>query len=225
MNTQIIRAIFVVVLVSTGTNSTHSQGFANLDFESAIQPLVPDAFGMVPAASALPNWTVYIGGNQVNTMGYNSTTIDAADVSLHTTYIQPIEGAYSVLLQSATIGVPSGHPVSAAIGQVGTIPFGSQTLLFVADYGVPQVTFESQSILISPVGSYGSYTLYGGDVSMLAGQTGELLFSVTRANNGSRQQFFLDAISFSSVAVPEPTTFSLLALGALGLIWRRNARK
>ena len=62
------------------------------------------------------------------------------------------------------------------------------------------------------------YNLYGGDISQFAGQTGEL--RITTDSHFS----YLDAIQFSPVAVPEPNTVWLIAVG-LGMCWMWSRRR
>ncbi|HEU5071590.1 MAG TPA: PEP-CTERM sorting domain-containing protein [Verrucomicrobiae bacterium] len=214
--------IIAATLIIWWQHVSLAQGFVNLDFESVIPPLVPSPGGFVPASNALPGWTAYLGGNPQTGVYYNSFALDAAAVILEdpASGFSIIQGSYSVYLQSATIGVPSGSSLSAGIGQTGMIPSDAMSVFFVAGFGVPQVTFAGQEIQVTALGASSGYTLYGGDVSMFANQTGELLFSVTRQGS-TRQQVLLDNIYFSPSAVPEPSALSLLALGLLGLGWRQ----
>jgi len=82
--------------------------------------------------------------------------------------------------------------------------------------GGMQITFNNQALSFASISTTGSYSIYGADVSAFAGQTGELLFRVP-----SQQGGIFDNIQFSTVAVPEPSTFALAALGALLLGCRR----
>jgi hypothetical protein len=61
-----------------------------------------------------------------------------------------------------------------------------------------------------------AYNIYGGDISAYANQVGELLF---------QEGGLLDAVQFSSLPIPEPSTFGLSALGALLLGWRVLGRR
>jgi hypothetical protein len=224
---KLLMQLITIGLIVSAAQSMKGQGnFADLDFESPVLPFVPDIEFQVPVANAVPGWSVYVGGASVNSCNYNATTLDAAGVNLFSSGSgnSTIQGGYSVFLQSATIGVPAGSPTSAAIGQAGTIPGGTQTLLFAAGFGVPQVTFAGQAISTTAVGTYAGYTLYGGNISMFAGQAGQLLFSVDRAGNGNRQQVLLDAISFSSTPIPEPSAITLAALGLIVLGFNRRPK-
>jgi hypothetical protein len=86
-----------------------------------------------------------------------------------------------------------------------------------------QVTFNGLLIPLVQIGSTANYVIMGGDVSAFAGQTGQLLFTAL-PNVGYG---LLDNIQFSTAAVPEPSTFALVALGslALGLVKKRQRRR
>jgi hypothetical protein len=83
------------------------------------------------------------------------------------------------------------------------------------------VTLNGAPISIFVLSSSGGIMTLGGDVSAFSGTTVELAFTAS-----SLSDFFLDSIAFSPIAVPEPSTLSLVALGLLGLGWhrRRNGR-
>ena len=187
--------------------------FQDLDFESPELPLIEDGLGRVPIASSLPGWTGYFGGTEVPWTFYNNISLGSAAISLHglDSIWRPLDGSYSVLLQ------PSGGPVQIvpALAQVGTIPLGSQSMRFYGAMGIISLSFSGQQIPISILGDTSSYSVYGADVSMLAGQTGELRFQ------GSG---FLDNIQFSAQPVPEPSTWALLGLSMLALSYRLKRR-
>lgn len=198
---------------------THGQGtFQNLDFESPVLPLVPNLNGYVPITNALPGWRGYIGANETSGVFYNNVSIGAAAISLHGPggSRPPFEGSYSVILQ---VEYPSGTPI-AAIGQTGQIPLTANSLIFYVYNLNIQVTFGGQVIPTYYLGPGGTsaYQKFAGDISGLAGQTGELRFSsVFSAGN-------LDGISFSPEVVPEPSVLGLFALGSLLLGWSRWKR-
>ncbi len=72
-------------------------------------------------------------------------------------------------------------------------------------------TFAGQTIPLATLGSTSTYTIFGGDISSFANQTGELRFQ-----GGG----LLDAIRFSDLPVPEPGVGALFGLGALLIGWR-----
>ena len=202
----------------------HSQGFINLDFESAhvvldaSSPYYPYA---VYANTAIPGWTAYYGTTNnptyvsLSSISYNDMSLGAANVSLEDTNAiygpLPIQGKYSILLQGSIPAAVS----SASIGQTGTIPVTAQSLTFIGYFG-GQVTFNGQPLDYLVTGSTANYNIYAADISVYAGQTGQLLFTAT-VNTSA----LLDNIQFSSTPVPEPSVFVLTALGGLLLGCRR----
>jgi hypothetical protein len=72
------------------------------------------------------------------------------------------------------------------------------------------------------LGGNDRYHIYGADISAYAGQTGELRFTGVPAGPNSSGSAFIDNIEFSPIAIPEPTTLSVL-LGGL-VRWPRNSR-
>lgn len=198
--------------------------FLNLDFEQATMvPLGGGNSNLYSALDALPGWTVYQGSNVVGAVLYNNLTLGSPSVSIHDPMsifgiIHPLEGVYSVVIQSSTGGV-----IPSAIGQTGQLPLDSATLLFyAANYQNLEVSFADNAISYVQVGVGANYSILGADISSYAGQYGELRFT-------SRSSGFLeiDNIQFSSIGIPEPSTLTLFGLGALLLGWnwhRRNSR-
>ena len=197
--------------------------FQNLDFEQARiipivgNPLYPEA---VATTNALPGWTAYIGGSPVDVVLHDDVSLGAALVSIHdsNSVVTVIQGRYTVQLQPSY----PGGATSAAVGQVGTVPNTAQSIRFYGN-GPISASFAGQQIPLSVLGSGSSYTVYGGDISAFAGQTGELRFQGIVAPFGFGSS--LDNIFFSDLPVPEPSTFGLFALGALLLGWRVLGRR
>jgi hypothetical protein len=88
---------------------------------------------------------------------------------------------------------------------------------------------DGQPIEMVVLDQQSTYTLYGGDVSMFSGHeaelriTSDLYFSDLIGGFG---RMFLDDIAFSTMVVPEPSTWMLLALGgALAGGWIRLRSK
>jgi hypothetical protein len=193
----------------------NSQGFVNLDFESA--NLIGYSPGnLVPASNAFPSWAV-----SAQFIPYDDFSLSGDSISIMDTnspfFTTSIQGKYYALFEAAnTPG--STHTISLA--QTGTIPVGTQSITFWGNIGNLQVTFNGQPLAFSQIGSTASYNIYGANIPQFAGDTGQLLFSLPPAPFGSAS---LDNIQFSSSAIPEPGEFALLIMGALSFeMWRRR---
>jgi len=230
-NCKLIVFLLVLAICSLTTFQTGAQvTFQNLDFEGANpgtltqNPNGPPYALNVPVANALPYWSVYYGGVQQTEINVNDPSLGAAAVTLIGPQDSPIDGNYSVLLQ------PGGslNNVSASIVQSGTIPTGTQTLLFEAwqpKYALPfSVSFGGDSL--SPVvvssgqsASGQDYDVYAASIAAFAGENGQLEFTVNGENYNS---VLLDDITFSTNSVtPEPNTLALLVMGGVALAARR----
>jgi hypothetical protein len=209
----------LIILILIIKQNIGAQGFVNLDFESA--NVSGYSAGSVPASDAIPGWTAYISGVAQSSILYNDATLGDAAVSLQGTSgnFPPLAGLYSVLLQATFF---SSQINTAAIGQTGQIPAGTQSITFFANNSLSgaannmQVTFNGSAISYFAIGSGSNYTIYGANISGLAGDSGQLLF--TAFNNTYAE---IDNIQFSPSAVPEPSVLGLSALGGLLLGFRR----
>ncbi len=208
--------LFATLLLTAQTALT--QGFINLNFESAnVAAYGPGPTG-VPTTNGIPGWTAYIFGNPQSYIFYNTLSLGAASVDLQGTNsgFTPIQGRFFVLLQ----GNSGGQPISAGIGQTGQIPMDALALTFWGISGQSNVTFNGQVLNVNRIGTTGSYGIYGADISAYAGQTGELLFTAYAA-----QWQYVDNIQFLSTPIPEPGSLALAALGAVlvgGRCWRKH---
>ncbi len=203
-----------------------SQSFVNLNFERA-SIVTSNEFGFSTEYAHVPGWTEYYGWDDYNYSGgmtvvYNDEPLDLAGVSLvgTTNFYPSIQGNYSVLLYGGT-DISEDGTNGAAIGQTGQIPLNTRSLIFwasVPEAGNLQVTFNGQLLPFATIGGGTDYTIFGADVSALAGQTGELVFgAATLPLDEFGEYDILDNIQFSSSPVPEPGPFSLCALGSLFL--------
>ena len=208
--------ILGLMLSLAGLILGYSQGFINLDFESA--RIIPDvASGYYPYAiavsNAVPGWSVF--GSTQGDITYNDPAVGSSWVFLLASNGWAISGNYSIALQGGF------SPYPATISQTGLVPLGTESLFFEAQSSAHAtsliVSLGGQQLNISTVATGPNYTLYGADITAFAGQNDELMFSApsTGVNNWN-----IDNIQFSSSAVPEPGEFSLAALGILLLGFR-----
>jgi hypothetical protein len=205
--------------------SGHAQGFVNLDFASA-QLSGHGAGDFVPITNAIPGWTGYLGNNQQPQALYNALGTGSAEIAiLGTNYsfasslVIP-DNAYTVVLQA---GLGDGGSVSTAIAQPALIPLTAKSILFEASLNPSewQVSVAGQNIPVFQVSTIGTaFAIYQGNISAFAGQVNELRFTALSLA-GPTVNLYLDAISFSPIAVPEPGGLALAALGTLLLGFRR----
>lgn len=201
---------------------SNSQGFINLNFESANVSGYSPGEG-VPTEDALPDWSAYFGPSSdptysgpISEVAYDGISTGGAGVSLVDSNApapySSIQGNYSALLEGS---IP-GAETAASIGQTGTIPSTAQSLTFWGSLsGSLEVSFDGQMLSLVDISNAVNYTVYGVNISPFAGQTGQLLFTapVDTAT-------VLDNIKFSTSPVPEPSKLALCALGGLSLALR-----
>lgn len=216
MKTKLIKRAAIISALCVGGWYGHCQGsFVNLNFENPILPLNPDAGFEVPITNALPGWSAYVGGIQLDRVAYNTVSLGAASVSFQGPgSLQPaFDGDYFVILQ---VQVPGGTP-DAAIAQTGQIPLDARSLIFYAHNLNIAVSFAGQPIPTLDLGAAGGpvpFHRFAGDITGFAGQLGELRFTAVYSGGS------LDLIQFSDQPIPEPSVVGLFALGALLLGWR-----
>ncbi len=205
---KLLLAYNLVLLLVTASGVTAQGVFRNLYFESPMLPLTPDPSGYVPLSAALPGWEAYVGGSAVDRIDYNNWSLGGPMISLlgpgSTTPV--LQGQYSVFLQ------PGMGPdfIDVAIAQTGMIPTSANSLQFVMARAAPEVLFAGQQLSVYTLGAGpGESLLYGVDVFSFGGLTGELRFG-----GGG----ILDAIRFSTNAVPEPRSVALVGMASVILV-------
>ena len=204
--------------------------FQNLDFESANLPTIPSGSfgGFVPVANGLPGWNVYLGTSQQTQVLHNSITTGTSVVGIlgPISLITRIEGSYTALLFGGIN--PNTGNVDASIGQTGTIPASAKSIQFKTNPGHGDITISigGQLIPVFALQNLPGYTLFGGDISLLAGQTTELrITAVSDYLSRGPNAFTIDSILFSTQSVPEPNSYFLLGCGILFLAVGRGAFK
>ena len=196
-----------------GTTLCQSQGFLNLNFESA--HLSGYAPGDVPSSAGIPGWTVYDSSGSGGSIVYNTIALDDPVVTIqgiNSTELTPLQGNYSVYIQGGSQWV---YGTNVGILQTGQIPISAKSLTFWGYASNMQLSFSGQALAYNSIGSTGNYTIFGADISAFAGHIGELRFNVTHPGGAT-----LDNIQFSNSPVPEPGTVALLVAGGLLGAWR-----
>ena len=209
--------LLIGVLLRVMTLLVPAQGtFQNLNFESAV--LVPAPGGPAGAwqfDQAFPGWTGYVGGQVQTTTFPGGVPIGPPGQTPFIGILYPPgwggwQGSYAVGFGAAN---SSGSFVPVALAQTGTVPAQARSLQFLALYA-PAVFLGGQQLPSVRLGSGPSTSsLFGVDISNFAGQVAELRFQPGLGID------YLDAITFSSQPVPEPTSFVLLEVGGLLLAW------
>ena len=225
-------AVLIVVLFLACFRCGLSQGFVNLNFESATLSGYDAGTGNIPTSSAMPGWSAYFfypgGTNATSLIAYNDVSLGSAFIALIDTNSiftpLPLQGRYSVLLMGSTATAPT----VAAIGQTGLVPANALSLLFYTSFDSNiQLAFNGQPIPLVQTGSTATYAIRAGNISTFAGQTGQLLFSAY-PNSGSIYGYgsgLIDNIQFSSAPIPEPSALALSALGGLALVLVKNRQR
>jgi hypothetical protein len=220
MKTNLIKNTFVIAVLIFGSWPCFSQGFVNLDFESAVitpdpsSPYYPNA---VFASDAIPGWTATGGFLGPNDVHYNTVSLGSTDISILGTSGTPsaLDGNFSVSLYGGSTAT------SASISQTATVPLSAESILFKTEGGggTLLVSLGGQNISFFALSTGANYTLYGGNIPLAFDNQSEQL--TLSALEGENNFWNIDDIQFSPSAVPEPSEFALGALGALLLGFRR----
>lgn len=217
-----------------GSGNFNDGQFHNLGFEEA--GVASPGGTWVDASQAFPGWVI----PAYCLSGFRTGALDSTCISLHDGqpapgwHINPIEGNYSILLQSGENS--DGTYPNASISQVGKVPEHTRSLLFSSDLGGDMIMVTLNGIEISTslysVGetknsSWGPICTYIGDISMFAGMEDvELRFEVVRPSPTEATWATLDSIRFSEIVVPEPGTFIMLfSVLATGVLLPRRRRR
>ena len=195
-----MKTLIVIGLLLTA--KAFGQGFVNLNFEAAVT--TNGVYSDILPTDAFPNWIA-----SAPFYYYNGTSLSGRSISIMDTnalYIpNQVEGNFYALLFTV-----SGNS-AISLSQSGLVPATAKSILFWGDNRGMQITFNGAPLTFGVLSTSANYKVYGADISQFAGQTGLLSFS---AANGAKG--ILDNIQFSTVAVPEPTSLSLLGLAGFG---------
>jgi hypothetical protein len=169
--------IVVTSLIAIADRGILAQGFVKLDFEGA--NLSGYSSGLVPTVDAVPGWTVYLDGAAQTSIPYDSNSSSSpVFASLESGSL--LQGQYFIALTEIFISPPT-QTYTAAIGQAGQIPVGAQSLTFIGntDSRDLQITFNGSPISFVTTDSTSHYMTFGAYISQFAGDTGQLLFTLT----------------------------------------------
>ncbi len=218
------RLMVVLLIVLMDCPIVRGAPFVNLNFEQATVP--PGTQFFLNASLAFPGWTPRINDTVINTVYYNFTGAGEPAVVLYDTAFGAggfpvLEGSYSTAYVSEL-----STPLVASLSQIGDVPMDARSLRLLAPQDRPPPRLFLQGTLVSlvrlsPPGSGNEPALYGADVTPLAGLNIELrLSSLVPPFAGLSGA---DALSFSTVPIPEPSLTAVLGLG-LGMLRRWRAR-
>ena len=204
--------------------------FLNLGFDQANTNNIFDVSGggfafYGPAAEMLPGWSLRTPVQEVSLIGYNAVTAGLDFASLYDQNVTSLNPAFTFPTDvKYSLGLWPGPDTPYTLSQLGDIPAGARSIRFM-NYGGPLELRANNSVVpLVYVGSavpgnpFNRINVFG-DISQFAGQTVALDFTTIRTSvfiNG------IDSISFSPEAIPEPSTWVLLAVGMLGLLARRK---
>ena len=236
----LVTMVCVVVFVCVGMDNARAEAFRNLDFESAV--IGTPVNYEVPASQALPSWTC--NSWDPGYVAYGTIALDAPCISIHDGHsgylgdFNPLQGQYSIMLQDGADAF--GHTFDAWISQTGDVPINAKSLMFESDIStyVNELQVSINAVVIpfalysvdgTVNSSFGPVKTYICDISSFAGETDavlefdKLVHDTTHPYNHGMVD--LDAIRFSSIVAPEPSSLVLLVIGILslaGYCWRRR---
>ena len=101
MKTKVKKGVILGILLLIVGRAGLSQGFVNLDFESANRQLTDGALFppySVATTNALPGWSVFYCSTPQTQVTYNGLAVGSTFVTLWATNGRQISGNYSVLL-------------------------------------------------------------------------------------------------------------------------------
>jgi hypothetical protein len=208
--------------------------FQNLDFELANLPVIPtnQVGSFVSIGDGMPGWNAFLGTSQQTQVLHNNLSFGSADVAIFGPnfpyYI--IEGDYTAALTGGRDPDHPSSPMDASISQVGVVSPLARSLWIEAGTAGPPggnfvVSLAGTPVTMLPLSVGPNYTLYGGDITAMAGLTAELKITAPANLLPSLNFVTIDGIQFSDQPIPEPSVFGLSALGALLLGWRVLGRR
>jgi len=223
MKAKDFQAIMVVAAaVCASIISGNAQQFQNLNFESPlINTYATDQFG--DELYQIPNWTAAIGSSQISVATSSGGLLDQSDVYVNTA--SPIDGTTSINLGSVYY---LASRASVSISQTGLVPQNAQSIQFRINNQrqnelvatpmnplEPQMflTMNGQACALNLVSNDGSYYVLGANIGTFAGQTATLTIGANATGYSVEFGATIDDVAFSSVAVPEPSSLTMVGVG------------
>jgi len=204
--------------------------FKNLDFQSPNVRRITERFGLV--RDVIPGWRLQIAEQDQDWMFYNNTCFICPSAQLQGPEVPGVGDTFTFSIKSGLLLDGSGNMATASIYQVGEVPSTAKSLQFQAGLGFQTTISDLQVFLggqLLPLVELGTPWSYGADVASLAGTTKELRFSINPGAYLDGSWVQLADIQFSSTpvpAIPEPSTWALLATGLAALGWAtRNSKQ
>jgi hypothetical protein len=217
-----MRYYWLILTFGFGAWHCHAAPFQNLGFDEANTNTTqfseyppdfgfrPPFRGFGPTEDLLPGWQLFRGNQPEVTMGYD-LRFDETEASLLSKEAVPsIEGSYALKLF-----------LDQSIVQRGDIPPDAQMLSFLG--ALVSVSINGVELPQIPPETLNNQVLL--NIAQYAGQNVELRFQPLRSAMSVNPTRTIDSIAF---VVPEPSTYSLLAVGVGALLcpWlRRRFRK
>src|ERR1019366_8459853 len=171
------------LLLLSALGAAGQGNFQNLGFENTtLTVIVVNPSGPYYATNAtVSGWAwsphqTFGYGDPNTTVVLNGFALDAAAVTLQGTdspYAPALSGKYSILLQGGSQFIPPDYPHGSSILQTGQIPVTAHSLIYLGGAAL-QVSFNGQSLSPVTLESAPTYTKWGIDISLYAGQSGEL---------------------------------------------------
>jgi hypothetical protein len=205
----------IAILSILAVNVALGAEFINLGFD--LGPTSPPTTA-ADISVFLPGWALVYDGHPVSTIAINTSGNlgNAGSAILNGRFNPlnaPFEGKYSLTLVN---GFAEGSIQTWRLEQSGTVPVTAKSIFVKSFFEPLSLGVNNTEIPLMLWDSGNDFAVYAADVSDFSDQSIQLSFR-TRATSihALQDSYGLDSITFSSVVVPEPRAWVLLALGLL----------
>lgn len=214
--------LIVSVIIAVATPA-QSQGFINLGFESANVQVNNPTYGFLNWNLAVPGWS-HGAGSDSSIVYYRNPHAGITPYYLLVDSISPVYAPGTQLAGNYSLAFASGRAnsqdfnsawINSYISQTGNISPSALSVRLLAT-GAPFKVFVGGAEI--PMFSLGGNS-YGGNIAGFAGTLSELKIMNNAPVGALGSALKIDNILFSSVAIPEPSSLTLVALGLIsGLV-------